>query len=115
MTDRVTVVESGSYLSKAEKIMSASEREAVVDAISINPLAGVLIKGAGGLRKMRFGLEGRGKRGGSRVVYWFHSGRFPAVLLWAFAKNEAADLNPAQLARIARIADSLKAELGGTQ
>ena len=41
---------------------------------------------------MRIPLQGRGKRGGGRVVYWFHSTDYPAVLLLVFAKNKAADL-----------------------
>ena len=63
----VTVVETPAYLSRALKIMSQAERDEVVDLIAREPLGGVLIKGGGGLRKRRFGLEGRGKRGGSRV------------------------------------------------
>jgi hypothetical protein len=112
MTDRLTVVETPAYLSKAERIMSEVERAAVLDTISRNPLTGVLIKGSGGLRKMRFGLEGRGKRGGGRVVYWFHSFRYPAVLLWAFAKNEASDMSASQRERVKAVADTLLAEFG---
>jgi hypothetical protein len=65
----VTVVETPSYLAKAERIMSAAEMAAVVTAVVANPLAGDLIKGSGGLRKIRIGLDGRGKRGGGRVIY----------------------------------------------
>ncbi|NJM30991.1 MAG: addiction module toxin RelE [Rhizobiales bacterium] len=87
MTVRIAVVETPAYLAKAEHIMGEEERWVVVDMVSLNPLGGVLIRGSGGLRKMRIALEGRGKRGGGRVIYWFHSPRFPAVLLWAFAKT----------------------------
>ena len=112
MTERLTVVETPAYLSKAERIMSEVERAAVVDSISRDPLTGVLIKGSGGLRKMRIGLEGRGKRGGGRVVYWFHSHSYPAVLLWAFAKNEASDMSASQQKRVKVVADALLEEFG---
>jgi hypothetical protein len=76
-------------------------------------MSGVLIKGSGGLRKLRVALQGRGKRGGGRVIYWYHSGKFPVVLLWAFAKNEASDLTPAQLKLARAQAETLIDDFGG--
>lgn len=81
--------------------MSEEERAEVVNALAAAPDAGVLIKGTGGLRKLRIPLAGRGKRGGARVIYWFHSETYPAVLLWVFAKNEADDLTAAQRTALA--------------
>jgi hypothetical protein len=51
-----------------------------------------LVPGAGGIRKLRWGLEGRGKRGGARVIYFFASSDVPLFALTMFAKNERADL-----------------------
>ncbi|WP_395697218.1 type II toxin-antitoxin system RelE/ParE family toxin [Methylocella sp.] len=108
-----TIIETEAFISKASKIMSDEERAAIVDIIAADPMAGVLVKGTGGLRKLRVPLEGRGKRGGGRVIYWFHSARFPAALLWVFAKNEAADLTKEQEATLAKVAASLMRDLGG--
>ena len=108
-----TVMETEAFISKASEIMSDAERMAIVDMIAANPMAGVLVKGTGGLRKLRVPLEGRGKRGGGRVIYWFHSARFPAALLWVFAKNEAADLTKDQEATLVKFASSLLRDLGG--
>jgi hypothetical protein len=58
-----TVVETEVYLRSAERVMSREERDAVVDYLAANPLAGDLIPGAGGIRKVRVPLAGRGKRG----------------------------------------------------
>ena len=77
----VSVVETGSYLSKARKFMSEAEMEAVVSVISASPMAGDVIQGTSGLRKLRIPLQGRGKRGGGRVVYWFCNEGYPAILL----------------------------------
>lgn len=104
----VTVVETPAYLAKASKFMQAEEMSAVVLSVASNPLAGDVIKGTGGLRKVRFGLEGRGKRGGARVIYWFYNANYPAVLLWAFAKNEASDLYAKQRKALAKAADGLR-------
>jgi len=45
------------------------------------------------VRKQRWGLEGRGKRGGARVIYHFHDRSVPLFVLTAFAKNQRADLS----------------------
>ena len=45
------------------------------------------------MRKLRWGLEGRGKRGGARGIYFHHDAGMPLVALTAFAKNEQADLS----------------------
>jgi hypothetical protein len=108
-----SVVETAAYLGKATRMMSETERAAVVDMIASAPRAGVLVSGTGGLRKLRIPLQGRGKRGGGRVIYWFHSEGYPAVLLWAFAKNEASDLTQDQRRRLMAVADVLLSDFGG--
>jgi hypothetical protein len=60
-----------------------------------NPLSGDLIPGTGGVRKLRWALEGRGKRGGARVVYYYHNDAMPIFALTAYAKNERADISQA--------------------
>jgi hypothetical protein len=45
------------------------------------------------VRKLRWQLEGRGKRGGARVIYFYHSAAIPLFALTAYAKNERADLS----------------------
>lgn len=113
MTSLVSVVESPLYLARAERLMSEAEREHVIDVVAADPTGGVLIKGTNGLRKMRIPLQGRGKRGGGRIVYWFHSTDYPAVLMLLFAKNEAAELTAEQRKRLVALAATLTGQLGG--
>ena len=108
----VTVVEAKSYLTKAERIMTDEERELVVALLAANPTAGVVIPGTRGLRKLRVGLGRRGKRGGGRVVYWFHNDDRPVFLLWAFAKNEASDLSAQQRRLLMREVDDAMSDIG---
>ena len=61
--------------------------------LAYHPAAGDLIPGTGGVRKLRWGLESRGKRGGARVVYFYHDADMPLFVLTAYAKNERADLS----------------------
>jgi hypothetical protein len=102
----VSVIETDSYLSKAEKIMSAVERESIISTISASPTLGDVIPGSGGLRKLRIPLQGRGKRGGGRVIYWYYNEGYPAILMWAFAKNEASDLSPTQKKLLTTVAET---------
>lgn len=93
--------------------MSEAEREHVIDVVAADPTAGDLIKGMNGVRKMRIPLQGRGKRGGGRVVYWFHSVNYPVVLMLLFAKNAAADLTSADRKRLVALSAMLMAQFGG--
>jgi hypothetical protein len=71
MTKLLSVVETPAYLSKASKLLNENERAAVVDMIAAAPNLGVVMRGTGGLRKMRIPLMGRGKRGGGRISTGF--------------------------------------------
>lgn len=72
--------------------MNVQERGALVDYLARNPLSGDFIPGTGGARKPRWALEGRGKWGGGRVVYYFRNDTMPVFALTACAKNERADI-----------------------
>ena len=64
--------------------------------LATDPKAGVLIPGTGGLRKIRWGGSGRGKRGGVRVIYYWAGAQDTILLLMMFAKNERSDLTEEQ-------------------
>ena len=89
----ISVVETPEFLSASRKLMTDEERALLVDYLAYNPASGDLIPGTGGVRKLRWGLEGRGKRGGARVVYFHHDAGMPLFALTAYAKNEQADLS----------------------
>ncbi len=89
----VSVMELAGYQRRADELLSEAEQSAVVDLIAFEPTCGDLIRGTGGLRKVRIGRGGSGKRGGARVIYYFYNGDFPAVLMTLYAKNEKDDLS----------------------
>ena len=89
--------------------MSEKEREAVVELLAASPEIGDLIPGTGGLRKVRIPLAGRGKRGGARVVYYYHDATLPIYLLLVYAKNERDDLSSAQKVVLQRLVRTIVA------
>ena len=89
----ITVIETPEFLSAVRKLISDQQRALLVDYLAYHPAAGDLIPGTGGVRKLRWSLEGRGKRGGARVVYFYHDRDVPIFVLTAYAKNERADLS----------------------
>jgi mRNA-degrading endonuclease RelE of RelBE toxin-antitoxin system len=65
--------------------------------LNFNPAAGDLIKGSGGLRKIRWRSATGGKRGGIRVIYYWYVSDSEIFLLLAYGKNEKADLSPKEV------------------
>jgi hypothetical protein len=72
------------------------------------PACGVIMKGTGGVRKVRVAIGERGKSGGVRVVYFFHSEDVPTFLLTLFAMNEKDNLSMAERNQLAVFVEELK-------
>jgi hypothetical protein len=91
----VAVVETPEFLAAARKLMGEDARARLVDFLANNPEAGDLILGTGGVRKLRWALEGRGKRGGARVIHFYHNEDMPLFIFAIYAKNTQSDLSGA--------------------
>ncbi len=89
----MTLVETREFLRKAGPLMSDAERADLVAFVGANPEAGEIIPETGGVRKLRWALAGRGKRGGARVIYYYHNEQLPIFLLSAYAKNRNENLS----------------------
>jgi hypothetical protein len=109
----VTVVETVTFVARAKGGMTDDERHRAIDMIAADPECGVRIPGGGGLRKVRFGVGGRGKRGGVRIVYYYQDLSMPVFLLTVFAKNERDDLSRRELNQLAGAAKQIARTYGG--
>ena len=65
-------------------------------ALMLRPEQGPIIRGAGGLRKVRWAKPGSGKRGGLRVIYYWAPNERAFYMLYAYSKSEQDDLTPTQ-------------------
>ena len=72
-------------------------------------MAGAVIPGTGGLRKVRWAMPGKGKRGGARVIYYHHEADYPLILLAGYAKNEKADLTAAEKKAMGAFVETVRA------
>ena len=88
-----TVVETSSYTKQAETCMDKQSREDFIAYIAQNPTEGDLIKDTGGARKIRWTSNfNQGKRGGSRVIYYYYDPSIPIFLFSAYGKNQKETL-----------------------
>ena len=80
------------------ELLEDSEYAALQGALAIDPQVGDLIPGTGGLRKIRWHEQrrGKGKRGGIRVIYYWYGAREVIYMLLAYSKGERDDFSPSQ-------------------
>jgi hypothetical protein len=105
----ITIAEVPEYIRQAEKLLTEAERLDVLTYLAAHPKSGDLIEGTGGIRKLRWGRGGRGKSGGVRVIYYYHSELMPLYLLTLFAKNEQDNLSKAERNELAKLVHILVA------
>jgi hypothetical protein len=103
----VTVVETPEFVTRTRALLDEDEHQALIAHLAAHPTAGDLVPGTGGVRKLRWALAGRGKRGGARVIYFFHSAVLPLFALTIFTKNERVDLSQADRNELRRLTKTL--------
>ena len=72
-------------------------------ALMLRPEQGPIIRGSGGLRKLRWARSGGGKRGGLRVIYYWLPAERVFYMLYVFSKTEQGDLTPSQTRTLGRL------------
>lgn len=87
-----TVTETPEFQVQARKVWSDDALCAFIDWIAENPLAGDVIPSADGVRKVRWSAQGRGKRGGARVIYFNMLDDGVIVLLAVYVKSEQENM-----------------------
>ena len=108
----ITVVEVEPFPAKAADVWNEDERLEFISFIANNPDAGDLIPGSGGVRKVRWSRPGTGKRGGVRVIYYFHDESIPLFLLTVYPKSRKDDLSAAELKAIKQAVSILRSTYG---
>jgi mRNA-degrading endonuclease RelE of RelBE toxin-antitoxin system len=91
------VVETPVFTRRVLKLLTDNDYRLLQHEVVARPDVGNIIRGSGGLRKVRWAATGRGKRGGVRVIYYWAVDRETLLMLLIYGKNEQDDLTPEQL------------------
>jgi hypothetical protein len=89
-------VETPIFTKVIERLVSDEDYRSLQIALMLRPEQGPVIRGGGGLRKLRWARPGGGKSGGLRVIYYWAPAEEVFYMLYAYAKNEQGDLTAAQ-------------------
>ena len=108
-----TIVELPEFLRRSDKLLSHSERTSIINYLAAHPAAGDIMQGTGGIRKLRWSAQGKGKSGGVRVIYYYHNESMPLFLLTLFGKGEKANLSQAERNDLAKFTALLVKHYGG--
>ena len=108
-----TIVELPEFLRKAQGLLEREEKLSLINYLAAHPQSGDLMQGTGGIRKLRWAAQGKGKSGGVRVIYYYHNHSMPLFLLTVFGKGEKANLSPSERNDLSKFTDLLLRQFGG--
>jgi hypothetical protein len=100
-------VETSIFTAELSKWLSDEEYRSLQNYLIEHPAAGDLIRGSGGIRKIRWAAKGKGKSGGVRVIYYWAKAPEHVYLLTLYGKSEQSDIDAATLKRIAKQLESM--------
>ncbi|MBI9047466.1 MAG: type II toxin-antitoxin system RelE/ParE family toxin [Anaerolineaceae bacterium] len=88
--------ETSIFTKQITELLSDDEYRKLQSLLNTHPNSGPIIPGTGGLRKLRWKVQGRGKSGGIRVIYYWFDPKDEILMLFMFLKNQQANLTAYQ-------------------
>ncbi|MGX9717007.1 type II toxin-antitoxin system RelE/ParE family toxin [Janthinobacterium lividum] len=95
---KAVLIQTPTFVRCIEKIATADELKELEDSILENPEVGSVIRGGGGIRKIRFSIGSQGKSGGGRVIYYYKNSANQVYFLVAYAKSDTENLSKDEIA-----------------
>jgi hypothetical protein len=102
----MVIVETSIFTRQVMELLTDEEYRELQTALVTRPSLGPIIRGSGGLRKARWAMRGRGKRGGVRIIYYWAVQQERLLMLLAYSKGERDDLSSDQLRVLRQIVES---------
>jgi mRNA-degrading endonuclease RelE of RelBE toxin-antitoxin system len=96
-------IETPIFTREVLRLLKEDEYRGLQLVLLLRPEQGDLTPGTGGLRKIRWGAKGRGKRGGARVIYYWHLGEDIFYMLLVYSKSKQEDLTSEQVRILKRL------------
>lgn len=101
------VIETKVFTRRLQALLDDGAYSLLQDKLIKNPDAGDLIQGSGGVRKIRWGVPGSGKRGGLRVVYYWAVSHDIIYMLTIYPKSEKDDLTKEEIKGMRRLVEGI--------
>lgn len=101
----MVIIETPIFTKQILSTLSDDEYRLLQQTLLERPGAGKVIPGSGGLRKLRWAAEGRGKRGGVRMIYYWFTAQGTILLLFIYPKNVQDNLTPDQLKQLKKVVE----------
>jgi hypothetical protein len=101
----MVIIETPIFTRRIQAVLSEEEYWLLQVQLINRPDSGKIIKGSGGLRKLRWSARGHGKRGGVRIIYYWFVSHDTVLLLFAYPKSEQEELTPDQLKQLKKIVE----------
>jgi mRNA-degrading endonuclease RelE of RelBE toxin-antitoxin system len=93
----MVIIETPIFTRRVQELLSDEEYRQLQLAIASQPEVGPILRGSGGIRKLRWSAQGRGRRGGVRVIYYWAVAQDQILMLFIYPKNEQDTLSQEQL------------------
>jgi mRNA-degrading endonuclease RelE of RelBE toxin-antitoxin system len=107
---RFTFIEHPTFTKQIESLFTDDEYRRLQTDLAANPESGDVIPGLAGLRKLRWGAKGKGKRGGARIIYLLIPKPGLVYLFYAYTKDDITDMSSDQKKRLAKAVEEIKKE-----
>lgn len=101
----MVIIETPIFTRKIRAILSDEEYRLLQIQLINKPDSGKIIRGSGGLRKLRWSAGGHGKRDGIRVIYYWFVLQDTLLFLFAYSKSEQGELTPEQLKQLKKVVE----------
>ncbi len=105
-----TFVEHPTFTKQIETLFTDEEYRRLQTDLVAKPESGDIIPGLAGLRKLRWGAKGKGKRGGARIIYLLIPKSGLIYLFYAYTKGDITDMSSEQKKRLTKAVGKIKAE-----
>ena len=99
----MVIIETSVFTKQISSLLKDDEYRALQNYIVEIPNSGDLIKGSGGIRKLRWQSSGHGKRGGARIIYYWATSEEKIFMLYAYPKKDLSDLSKDQLSVLKKL------------
>ncbi len=99
------IIETSLFTRRLKSLLSDEKYRELQNSLIAKPDAGKIIRGSGGIRKLRWAGSGRGKRGGVRVIYYWVWGEEIILMLLVYSKKEKDDLTREQLQSLRKVVE----------